>query len=135
MTSSTWSSEAKRPLVGCGVDCESAQRFEALLAREPHPLPFAVTAAEVAFARSLEDQARALCASFCAKEAIAKALGGPFDFTACELNAGGGDGTRPIALALGDAFRREHGISSVSAIVRDVAGAPGELVVVVHLFA
>jgi len=119
----------------CGVDCESTSRFEALLAGGPHPLPSVFTAREVAFAGSRPDPARALCASFCAKEAIAKALGGLFDFTSCELFAGAADDGAPHELELADAFRREHGITSATATVRGVDGVPGEILVVVHLYA
>ena len=133
MTSSTWSCEAARPLIGVGADCESIGRFEALLARDPHPLPSAFTAAEVARARAAPDPARALCEGFCAKEAVAKAIGGPCDLTACEL-VRTGEGAAP-ELRLADAFCAEHGASGAAVAIRDVDEAPGQLLAVVYLFA
>lgn len=133
MTSSTWISEAPGALIGCGIDCESTGRFEALLARDPHPLPSVFTAREIESALSLPEPARALCAAFCAKEATVKALGAPFDLTACELVDRGPDGGFDLVLA--EALRRERGIRSASAVVREEPGAPGEILVVVQLYA
>ncbi len=133
MTSSTWSCEAGRPLLGVGADCESVDRFEALLARDPHPLPSAFTAVEVERALAASDPARALCEGFCAKEALAKAIGGPYDFTACELVRTAAGGAPEITLT--DAFCAEHRASGAAVAIRDVDDAPGQLLAVVYLFA
>jgi phosphopantetheinyl transferase (holo-ACP synthase) len=108
-------------------------RFEALLAREAHPIPSVFTAAEVERARASDDPARDLCACFCAKEAVAKAIGSLYDFTACEFQ-GTAEGSES-ELSLSDAFRAEHGVGSARIVVRDVPDAPGDLLAVAYLFA
>jgi phosphopantetheinyl transferase (holo-ACP synthase) len=133
MTSSKWICESARALRGFGADCESIARFAELLSRETHPLPSAFTVEDVARARSSRDPARSLCAAFCAKEAVAKAVGALYDLTACELLSGGEEGEGELRLR--DAFRREHGVAFGRAAVREVPGAPGEILVVACLFA
>ena len=48
-------------------------------------MPFAFTEREIANARRQDDSARALCLSFTCKEALCKAAGRPYDYTACEI--------------------------------------------------
>jgi len=132
MTSSTWSCEAPRSLAGLGVDCESIKRFEALLARDVYPLPSVFTADEVENARASSRPAWSLCASYCAKEAVAKAICALFDLTMCELLFEGGVGEGELRLA--EAFREEHGIATARAVVHGVPGEEGDLFVVAYLF-
>jgi phosphopantetheinyl transferase (holo-ACP synthase) len=132
MTSSTRSCEPRAPLVGCGVDCEAAARFAPMLAADDHPMPFAFTRAEVARARMSPFPARTLCASFCAKEAVFKALRNPYNFTDCELLLSADD----IAdLRLAPALCAEHGIGKATIEIRDVPEADGVVMAVVVLFA
>lgn len=84
MTSSTWTCDLAGPLIGVGIDAESAARFaEAVLDGLPSPLVFSER--EVAHCRGLVDPARGLCAAFCAKEAFFKATRRPMDPRACRL--------------------------------------------------
>jgi phosphopantetheine--protein transferase-like protein len=130
MTSSTKRCE-DAPLVGCGVDCEAIARFEPMLTADEHPMPFVFTRAEVDRARALPSPARALCACFCAKEAVFKALSAPYNFTDCELVLEP-DGSARLRLA--PALAAEHGIGSSTIDVCDVEEAEGVVMAVAVLF-
>jgi phosphopantetheinyl transferase (holo-ACP synthase) len=84
MTSLTWSYNTTLDLVGCGVDCETADRFTEL-AEASLPMPFVFTKREIERARCHEDGALLLCLSFAGKEALFKAAGRPYDLAACEM--------------------------------------------------
>jgi len=113
------------------VDCEEIARFAPMLAAEAHPMPLVFTRAEVDRARALPAPARALCACFCAKEAVFKALRTPYNFTDCELLLGAED---TAELRLTPALAAEHGIGSSTIDVCDVEEADGAVMVVVVLF-
>jgi holo-[acyl-carrier protein] synthase len=132
MTSSTRSCEPGAPLLGCGVDCEEIARFAPMLAAEAHPMPLVFTRAEVDRARALPAPARALCACFCAKEAVFKAIGGPYDFTDCELILSADD---TAELRLSPALAAEHRVAAATVEILDVEEADGAVMVVVVLFA
>jgi phosphopantetheinyl transferase (holo-ACP synthase) len=84
MTSSTWTCDLDGPLIGVGIDAESAVRFaRSVLDGPPSPLVFSER--EVAHCLGLVDPARGLCAAFCAKEAFFKATRGPMDPRGCRL--------------------------------------------------
>jgi phosphopantetheinyl transferase (holo-ACP synthase) len=114
------------------VDCEAVARFAPMLAAEAHPMPLVFTRAEIDRARSLPFPARALCASFCAKEAVFKALCTPYNFTDCELFLSA-DGAAEFRLA--PFLTTEHGIGSATVEVRDVPEADGVVMALVVLFA
>lgn len=59
------------------------------------------TAREADFAASSGDPGRALCAAFCVKEALFKALGRPLDMWECEVFARPGD-WRPVVELRGE---------------------------------
>jgi phosphopantetheinyl transferase (holo-ACP synthase) len=90
-TSSTSSSDIppERP-VRCGVDVEETRRFRRFL---PSAAPAGADGddsllfhpAEIRAALAGPDPARWLCACFCAKEALFKALGEPFNFNELEF--------------------------------------------------
>ncbi len=82
MTSSTWISSSLAHLSACGLDAERIERFEALLT-QPDPMPFVFSPKELSHCARQSDPAAAMCICFCAKEAVYKALGGPYDFTHC----------------------------------------------------
>ena len=83
-TLSTWRFDSDRPLTGCGVDVESATRFNGLAATDESVMPFVFSARELEHARRQPAPNRALCISFTCKEALRKALDRPYDFTECE---------------------------------------------------
>jgi len=131
MTSSTRSCEPRPPVAGCGVDCEAVARFAPMLANDDHPMPLAFTRAEVDRARRSPSPARTLCACFCAKEALFKALGAPYNFTDCELILDADDGAE---LRLAPSLTAEHGIGSATIKISDIEGADGVVMAVVVLF-
>jgi len=94
-------------------------------------MPLAFTRAEVDHARTQPSPARALCASFCAKEALFKALRAPYNFTDCELLLGADDRAE---FHLAPALCTEHGIGAATVEIRDVPEADGVVMAVVVLF-
>lgn len=105
---STWISEPGAELVGLGVDCEDSGRFGPDAPAWGWTDVF--TAAELAQARAAADPAGALCAAFCAKEALFKALGAPFSPLDCELRL-----SPDAQLVLAPALRRRHGLGGAEA--------------------
>jgi len=63
------------PLVGVGIDLIEIGRLERALSRRPRLRARLFTPAELDYATSRARPARHLAARFCAKEAVAKALG------------------------------------------------------------
>lgn len=64
-------------IVGIGVDVVDVERFEALLRRRPKFIDRVLTAREQQHNDGSPRNAASLAARFAAKEAVAKALGGP----------------------------------------------------------
>ena len=56
-----------------------------MLFRSSHPMPFVFTKREIDHARSAQHPEQLLCLSFCCKEALLKAAGQAYDYTACEV--------------------------------------------------
>jgi phosphopantetheinyl transferase (holo-ACP synthase) len=108
---STWCCEpGGGPVIGCGVDAERVERFRAQTEPgSPSPWPLLFTDREVAHALALPDPALGLCAAFCVKEAVVKALGVPIDYRDCELLFSPPGGVQGIYL--NPEFIEEHGIS------------------------
>jgi phosphopantetheine--protein transferase-like protein len=131
MTSSTRGCDPRAPLVGCGVDCEAIARFAPMLAAEEHPMPLVFTRAEIDRARALPGPARALCACFCAKEAVFKALSAPYNFTDCELFLNADD---TAELRLAPPLAKERGIASATVEIRDLEEAERVVMALVFLF-
>lgn len=76
---------------GIGVDLLEIERLERALARRPRLAERLFTEGELAYARARARPGQHLAARFCAKEAVAKALGlGGFAFLEVEVVAGGG---------------------------------------------
>lgn len=115
-------------LLGCGIDAEDSRRFTKLVG-ENHPWPLVFSRREVDHSRSLPDPAWALCASFCAKEALCKAVQTPFDLALCELLATPGQAAH---LHLAEELRNQFDITS--ATVELSAPAPDEVLAVVCVF-
>ncbi len=77
--------------LGVGIDVLEIRRLERALARTPRLEERLFSPAERAYARRRARPARHLAARFCAKEAVAKALGlGGLAFTEVEIAATGG---------------------------------------------
>jgi hypothetical protein len=96
-----WSFKTASPVRGCGIDAERISRFSSILASDRRPMPFVFSAQEIAFARAQQNPAESLCASFCCKEAFAKAIGRWYDFSQCRAYWQGTTGEFPLALGTG----------------------------------
>jgi phosphopantetheine--protein transferase-like protein len=119
-------------LRGCGVDLERVARFERLAAPDAESWPLVFSAREIDHARSLDDPARALCAAFCCKEALTKALGTIFDYPECELLFDPtSEHQQPL---LAPRLRSEHAIADCAVLVRAWGEGDGECLAVVTCF-
>jgi holo-[acyl-carrier protein] synthase len=77
------------PIAGIGIDLIEIERFESALERTPRLADRLFTAGEREYAQSRAEPGQHLAARFCAKEAVAKALGlGGWSFTDVEVAAG-----------------------------------------------
>jgi len=114
--------------LGVGVDAERIERFRAS-GNAKNPLPLVISDREFERASVQPDPASALCASFCFKEALFKAVGAPFDPLEAEWLC---SGSMPGRAALSPELMQTKGIGEVA--VRVVFPEPGECVTIVHLF-
>jgi holo-[acyl-carrier protein] synthase len=120
-------------MAGIGLDLLEIERLERALARRPRLAERVFTRDELAYARARARPAVHLAARFCAKEAVAKALGlAGWSFRDIEVVATGGP---PEIRLRGAAARRarELGAAPVVSLThsREMAGAvallaPGE---------
>ena len=129
-TSSTWSFDSGWPLRGCGVDLERIARFERLAGLDAERWPLVFSSREIEHARALGEPARALCAAFCCKEALFKALDAMFEYPECELLYD--PSSERQAPLLGPALIEQHGIAACRAFVRP--WGEGECLGVLYLF-
>ena len=130
-TSSTWTFEEDVPLLACGVDSEQIERFRGM-DLEGNPMPLVFTDREVARAAASERPERVLCACYCCKEAVLKALKEPYDFADCELILEGAADRERIGLA--EALMARRGISRAVARILPEADGEEEVTLVVYLF-
>jgi phosphopantetheinyl transferase (holo-ACP synthase) len=117
-------------LRGLGLDAETAARFERHAGADRR-LTSVWTPRELDHAAAQADPGRALCASFCCKEAVFKAAGGGVRFTTVELLARRLPDTLPVAFAADAAAPAGAG----AATVRLEEAPGGEIVAVVALHA
>lgn len=100
----TWTSDSPLPLRGVGVDTERIDRF----GREPLEGVFGPEERRRASGGGEWDAVR-LCAGFCVKEALWKALEEPYDLRECEVNVEPGTGRAAVRLH-GDLADRLQGM-------------------------
>ena len=112
------------------MDLERVARFERLAPPDAERWPLVFSEREIGHARSLADPARALCAAFCCKEALTKALGAIFEYPECELLFDPASEQQQPLLA--PSLRRAHGIGECAALVRPFG--EGECLAVVTCF-
>jgi phosphopantetheinyl transferase (holo-ACP synthase) len=124
-----WENGGPGRLLACGVDAEQVSRF-AKLVGDPRPWPQIFSAREAAHAAGLGDPAAGLCASFCCKEALVKALESAFPYPECELLYQPGREEQELILSAG--IRERHHITQARA--RLLAPREGELAAVVSLY-
>jgi hypothetical protein len=114
-----------------GIDAERVERF-ARFASAGDPRGRIWTPREIAHARALPEPALALCAAFCCKEALYKALGGAYRFPAFEVLHDPGRLWQPVEAAPG--LLGARGPSGARALVLpDVRDERGEILAVVLL--
>jgi phosphopantetheinyl transferase (holo-ACP synthase) len=118
-------------LLGCGIDSEKIRRFEKIARENGHPFPFVFTKHEIDHCQSLASPAQGLCAAFCCKEALRKALAAPYNFTDCEALFNESD--RTVTLQLAEGLKREACIEEIQADVMPHPLDAGELIVVVSV--
>ncbi len=124
-------SSSSGSLLGCGIDAEAIARFRGAGGRAIDPWDAVYTGREADHARGLADPAVGLCAGFCCKEAVLKALGTSLDYRECELFF---SPERPEQeLRLATSLCREHGIRGWTARV-EVSDADGEAECVATVF-
>ena len=124
-----WREEGPGPLLACGLDAELIGRF-AKLAGSERPWPQIFSEREAAHAAGLADTPEGLCASFCCKEALLKALEETFPYPECELLYEPGRDVQELLLPAGMIER--HRITFARA--RFLPCPAGELAVAVCLF-
>jgi phosphopantetheinyl transferase (holo-ACP synthase) len=125
----SWVDESARRLIGCGVDAERIERFEKLVG-EDRPWPLVFHAREVERARTLPNPAEGLCAAFCCKEALYKAVAKPVNFNKSAFLFD--PAALSVTVDLAREVREAFGIASVS--IRILRPAEGELMAVLYLF-
>jgi len=119
-------------LLACGIDSEKTSRFLTAAQDDDHPFPFVFSSAEIAHCRGLDNPAQGLCASFCSKEAIRKALASPYNYPDCEAMFHEHD--RSISVRPSEAFLAEFGIGEIRAEVTHNPWDGNEIIVVVSVF-
>ena len=120
-------------LAGCGIDCEKISRIESITGDDDHPLPFVFSKAEIEHCRKSAEPAQGLCAAFCCKEALYKALRRPYNFTECEAFFDGKSFT--VAVSISEAFRNENGFVELRAAITANPLDKNELIATVYLLA
>jgi phosphopantetheinyl transferase (holo-ACP synthase) len=132
MTSSTWTFRTSYPVRACGIDCEKIGRFAKWAGPAgDRPPAFVFSEGEIGYVRTLPDPSFGLCASFCCKEAVYKALGESYDFPECELLFDPARETSEVRLS--NEVRSKFRIDEAVAMVRRNPLDDGELIVVVYL--
>ena len=108
-------------IVGVGVDIADISRFEAALGRQPGMRERLFTDSEIAEAPAIAS----LAARFAAKEAVAKALGGPsgLEWHDCEVRADPSGRPRLVMSCTVAAAAGERGIDSWHLSLSHDAGA------------
>jgi phosphopantetheinyl transferase (holo-ACP synthase) len=125
--------DSTRALAGCGIDCEKISRIASIIGVDDHPLPFVFSTAEIEHCRKSAAPAQTLCAAFCCKEALCKALRRPYNFTECEAFFDGKSFT--IAVRTSEAFRSENGFAELRAAIATNPLDNDELIATVYLLA
>jgi phosphopantetheine--protein transferase-like protein len=108
-TSSTFNYKKSGRLIGAGLDIEQIHRFNSPLFSGLHPFPFLFSKKEYQFCDASKSRALVLCAAFCAKEALFKAIGKPYAFSDCQLFWDGK--SKDCELQLSKNLKTEFGIT------------------------
>jgi phosphopantetheinyl transferase (holo-ACP synthase) len=118
-------------LLACGIDSEKISRFSSAASDTGHPFPFVFSSSEISHCRGLDNPSLGLCASFCCKEAVRKALARPYNYPDCE--AFFDEHALSIVVRPTEAFLTDFGIDEIRSEVRHNPLDPDEMVVVVSV--
>jgi phosphopantetheinyl transferase (holo-ACP synthase) len=130
-TSSISKFETEGGLIGCGIDAECVDRFTRWLHGGRAPSPILFSQGEIDHCGGLDDASAAgLCASFCCKEAVYKALRRPFNGPECELFWQ--PAVQRYTVALSERLHHEFGLTRALAWV--ALKKSGECLVRAYLF-
>ncbi len=124
-----WRVKSEEELIGCGIDSEHIARFAKWGTDREEASPFVFSEKELDYCFTLDDPAIGLCASFCSKEALFKALEKPYDFTSCELFWH--PSLKKHQLILDDELRNRQGISKVKTELKITTSR--ECIIIVYL--
>lgn len=122
-------SDSNTPLIGCGIDVETIDRFSSYTGQD-NPLPMVFTTNEINHIHTLSDHAAGFCASFSCKEAVYKALGQPINFIECELFYTPLKTLHHPTLTL----RGDNALTICDCTVRFLQPQPDEMVAIVHIY-
>lgn len=128
----TWSFEETKRLLACGIDSERIERFRAWASGTDEAPGWIFSEGERKHFAALAEPARGCCASFCCKEALVKALGEPFDYTACELFYNPEE--RVHEIRLDRELAAKYGVGKSIAVALTSALDEEEMIVVAYLF-
>ncbi len=132
MTSLTWSFKASKPLLRCGIDAESVDRFEKLLAQDSRPFPLLFNDREIQYIQSGSEAAWKFCVAFCVKEALVKSFGESYDFLEVQVFPKHDESLQTIEFS--PEFEKQSGITkSVFKILQDELPSK-EIAVIVYVF-
>ena len=102
--------------MGCGIDLERIARFDRWADPSAGDRGFLFSERELGHARSLAEPRAGLCAAFCCKEALYKALGSMFEYAECELLLEPRAAEQQLLLA--PRLIQEQGIGACTAVVQ-----------------
>ena len=125
----TQTSDPTGVLLGCGVDAEAIDRFETIPTTE-RAWHLVFTEAELAHCHALPRPALGLCAAFCCKESLCKALPTPYNFTDCELYLDPFRGAQDLVISA--SILHDFGIERVTARIDGPHN--GEMIAAVFTF-
>lgn len=132
MTSSTWNFDSDLSLIGCGIDAENIHRFARILQDDFPQFPLVFTKREIQFILKTPFPEKSMCACFCCKEAVFKALGEPYNFIECELFPDFNQDFNKIHLS--PAILKKNQIKKSFCVIKPAIGNNEELVVLAYLF-
>ena len=119
-------------LLSCGIDAEKIHRFEPMAAGTADQFPFVFSGTEIKHCIIQPQPAIALCVAFCAKEALRKAIGVPYNYPDFQVYY------KDLCIApitiLDDKVMQEFHICKIETTLMVNPGDPGEVILVLGLF-
>ncbi len=116
-------------IIGCGIDSDHIARFAKWGTDRKEASPLVFSEKELDYCFTLDNPATGLCASFCSKEALFKALEKPYDYTGCELFWH--PSLKEHQLVLDEKLTKKHGIVKLKTDLKITA--KGECIIIIYL--